>query len=303
MAAEGGIRLDRILAGRFKDITRQYFQKLIDEGGVQVKGLKVKAGMKLKPGDMITVIFPAPRELKLEPVDIPLKIVYEDKNLLVVDKAWGMVVHPGVGESHMKDSLVNAVLFHCKGSLSGIGGVMRPGIVHRLDKDTSGLLVVAKNDKTHQYLMTLFKERKVEKTYYALLAGHLIPERGTIDAPIRRDSGDRKKMSVSGDGKTAVTRYRVIKYFEGCTYVEIQLITGRTHQIRVHFKSIGFPVIGDPIYGRLQLNKLFEQEYGLTRLFLHAGRMSFVAPSKKEPMSFEAPLPVGLKKVLNLLSK
>ena len=302
-AFENGNRLDRVLAGRFKDHTRQYMQKLIDGGNIQVNGKKEKAGRKVKTGDKVNVVFPAPKKLELEAARIPLKIVYEDKNLLVVDKPSGMVVHPGVGESHIKDSLVNAILYHCKKTLSGIGGVLRPGIVHRLDKDTSGLLVVAKNNRTHQYMMNLFKGRKVAKTYYALLKGHLIPERGAIDAPIGRSRGDRKKMAVSDGGREAITKYSVLRYAGDCTYVEIQLITGRTHQIRVHFNSIGHPLVGDPIYGRPKLNKYFEQEYGLSRLFLHAGRISFVMPGKKEPKLFEAPLPAELKKVLNLLSK
>jgi 23S rRNA pseudouridine1911/1915/1917 synthase len=301
--AENGVRLDRIMAARFKDKTRQYIQKLIEDGFVLVDGKISKSGRKLKIGEKVNAVFPAPKELELVAAKIPLKIVYEDKNLLIVDKPAGMVVHPGAGQSHIKDSMVNAVLHYCKGSLSGIGGVLRPGIVHRLDKDTSGLLIVAKNDKTHQYLMNLFKERHVEKNYFALLCGHLSPEKGTIEAPIGRARGDRKKMAVSEHGKEAVTKYRVMKYFKGCTYVEIRLITGRTHQIRVHFNSIGFPVIGDTVYGNLKVNKNFEQEYGLSRLFLHAGRIGFVMPGKKELSFYEAPLPAALKKVLKLLSR
>ncbi len=297
------VRLDKILAGRFKDYTRHYLQKLIDEGEVTVNGKKAKASLKLRLADEVTVRFPAPKELKLKPAEIKLDIVYEDKNLMVINKPAGMVVHPGVGESHLEDSLVNAVLYHCKKSLSGIGGVMRPGIVHRLDKDTSGLLVVAKNDKTHQYLVNLFKERKVEKTYYALLTGRLVPEKGTIEAPIGRDVRDRKKMAVTSEekGRMAITKYKVIKYLGESTYVEIKLVTGRTHQIRVHFASIGHPLAGDPIYGRLKLNKYFEQEYGLSRLFLHAGRLEFVLPGKKKPTGFETGLPASLQKVLACL--
>lgn len=303
MAFENDNRIDKVLAGRFKDRTRQYLQKLIAGGNVLVNGNRVKSGKKVKTADNVVIVFPAPTKLKLSAARIRLKIVYEDKNLLVINKPSGMVVHPGVGESHSKDSLVNALLNHCKGALSGIGGVMRPGIVHRLDKDTSGLLIVAKNDPTHQYLMNLFKARKVGKTYFALVAGHLTPEKGAIEAPIGRAKGDRKKMVVSHSGKEAFTKYKVLKYFDDCTYVEIKLITGRTHQIRVHFDSIGFPLLGDCVYGRQKLNKYFEQEYGLSRLFLHAGRIEFVIPSKRKSSIFEASLPSELKKVIDLLSK
>lgn len=304
-AGEGdvAVRLDKILVSHFADRTRQYLQKIIEEGCVEVNGKKAKASAKLKLSDKVEVHFPAPKELKLKAVKIPIEIVYEDEDLLVVNKPSGMAVHPGAGESHLEDSLVSALLYYCRGKLSGISGVMRPGIVHRLDKDTSGLLVVAKNDKAHQALSAQFRDREVEKTYYALVAGRLVPERGTIDAPIGRDPRDRKKMAVVSDakGRQAVTKYRVLKYLGDFTYVEISLITGRTHQIRVHFASIGHPLAGDPLYGRSRINKFFEEEYGLKRVFLHAGRLSLVLPSAKTAQKkeeFRAPLPADLQKVL-----
>jgi len=308
-ADDDGIRLDKFLVASMPDHTRQNFQKLIESGMVLINGKQAKSSQKIKNGDKIDVQFPAPRALNLKPLKMKLDIVYEDSDVIVINKPAGLVVHPGTGQSHMDDSLVNAILYHCKGSLSGIGGVMRPGIVHRLDKDTSGLLIVAKNDKAHRLLSEQFKEHKAEKTYYALLAGHLMPEKGTIEAPIGRDRRDRKKMAVvfQENGRMAVTKYRVMKYLGDYTFVEVQLITGRTHQIRVHFASIGFPLVGDPIYGRSKVNKYFEQEYGFGRLFLHAGALALTIPSgfqkNGDKKSFSAPLPKDLQQLLKALSE
>jgi 23S rRNA pseudouridine1911/1915/1917 synthase len=298
-----GQRVDKMLASRFPEYSRQYFRRLIDRGFVKLDGKPIKASEKLKSGRKIRVVFPAPVELDLKPLNIALDVVYEDKNILVINKPAGMVVHPGAGESHLSDSLVNAVLAHAKDSLSGIGGVMRPGIVHRLDKDTSGLLVIAKNDKAHNDLAVQFKEHDVEKTYYALVSGHLVPEKGSIEAPIGRDPRDRKRMAVVSEekGKMAITRYKVLKYLNGSSYLEINLITGRTHQIRVHFASIGHPLVGDPIYGRDGVNKKFVQEYGFHRLFLHAGVLKLRLPDKKS-CTFKADLPEELKQLLKDMS-
>jgi|WetSurMetagenome_2_1015567.scaffolds.fasta_scaffold201131_2 23S rRNA pseudouridine1911/1915/1917 synthase len=302
---EAGERLDRVLVGRLADFTRQYIQKLIDEGAVKVNGKKAKPGLKVKERDVIYILIPSPKPLLLEPNRVELDIIHEDKDLIVINKPAGMVVHPGHGESHIKDSLVNALLAHCGDSLSGIGGVLRPGIVHRLDKDTSGLIVVAKNDKTHQYLAGLFKDRKINKTYYALVAGNIVPAEGTIDSPIGRSGRDRKKMAVTNEekGRKAITKYKVISSFHDCTLVEVALLTGRTHQIRVHFSAIGHPLIGDTVYGKPFLNKKFELEYGLKRLFLHAGALEFVPPAKKKPVIFNAPLPSVLARIIKLLKQ
>ena len=305
-AADEGHRLDKFLVEKFPGRTRQYIQKIIDEGCVSVNSKPAKAGIKLRGNEIIYLNFPEPKELKLKAMNIPLDIVFENSEIIIINKPAGMVVHPGSGESHIEDSLVNAILYHAKGQLSGISGVMRPGIVHRLDKDTSGLMVVAKSDKAHQDLAKQFKERSVEKTYFALACGRLEPMKGVIDAPIGRNRRDRKKMSVTGlnDGRAAVTRYNVLKYFGDYTYVEVQLITGRTHQIRVHFASIGYPLVGDPIYGKIKVNKFFVQEYGLKRLFLHAGKLVIDVPGLKgtsKRKAFEAPLPVDLCDTLEKL--
>jgi 23S rRNA pseudouridine1911/1915/1917 synthase len=302
---EADVRIDKLLASKLKGMTRQYLQKLIDEGEVRVGGKTVKASLKVKEGEKIEVSVPAPKSLNLKPLKFDLDVVYEDRNLIVINKPAGMVVHPGQGDTHTEDSLVNALLAHCKGSLSGIGGVMRPGIVHRLDKDTSGLIVVAKNDKTHQYLAGLFKERKIKKTYYALVAGHLNPMLGTIDSPIGRSHGDRKRMAVTSadEGKAAVTKYKVLEYLDECTLLEVDLLTGRTHQIRVHLSAIGHPLVGDTVYGRLQVNKKFEQEYGLERLFLHAGVLELSLSPKSKTRLFRAPLPPALEKPLKMIRR
>lgn len=296
---DAGMRVDKFLSLSLFDHTRQYFQKLIESGMVSVNGKVAKSSLKLKDGDKVEVSFPAPRALDLKPLDMDLDIVYEDSNVIVINKPAGLVVHPGAGDSHIDDSLVNAILYHCKDSLSGIGGVMRPGIVHRLDKDTSGLIIVAKNDKTHAFLSAQFKEHTAEKTYFALLVGHLAHQKGSIEAPIGRDARDRKKMSVVSpeNGRMAITKYKVLKYLGDYTLVEVKLITGRTHQIRVHFASIGYPLVGDPIYGRPGVNKYFEQEYGFSRLFLHAGALTLdVGKNKKK--SFSAPLPKDMNALL-----
>jgi len=302
--AEVGLRLDKVIKGKFAGYTRNYLQKLIDEGAVKLNGKSVKAGHKVKSGDVIDIIFPAAKPLGLKPRKMNLDVVYEDQDLIILNKREGVVVHPGQGGAHEHDSLVNGLLAFCGGSLSGIGGVMRPGIVHRLDKDTSGLIVVAKHDLSHQYLADLFKERKVNKTYYALVGGLLLPDQGVIDSPIGRSRCDRKKMAVTSldRGRSAVTQYKVLKHFKDCTYVMVRLVTGRTHQIRVHFAAIGHPLIGDKIYGKPALNKKFAHDYGQTRLFLHAGMLEFVLPGQKKTTVFKAPLPSQLERTLKLLN-
>ncbi len=296
-----GLRLDKVLTQLFPDHTRNYFQNLLEKGFVKLNGKTVKSSQKVQAGDKLDVRFPALQELTLEAKDIPLNIVYEDKNILVIDKPAGLVVHPGTHGSHSDDSLVNAILHHSKDSLGGIGGTLRPGIVHRLDKDTSGLLVVAKNDKAQQMLMDQFQKKEVVKIYYALVSGKLEPEKGTIEAPIGRSLQDRKKMAVM-QGKTskeAVTKYEVARYLEGYTYIKIYLLTGRTHQIRVHFAAIGFPLVGDATYGRAKVNHLFERQFGLKRQFLHAAYLSFTLPGTTKKGEFESSLPLDLQRVLD----
>lgn len=309
-----GLRLDKVLPQLFPEHTRNYFQNLLEGGAVMLNGKAARSSQKVKEGDRLEVRFPALKELSIEAKDIPLDIVYEDNNLLVINKPAGLVVHPGTHGSHSDDSLVNAILHHCKGTLGGIGGTLRPGIVHRLDKDTSGLLVVAKNDRAQQALMDQFQKKQVVKIYYALVSGHLEPGKGTIDAPIGRSMHDRKKMAViqGKSSKDAVTKYEVVRYLGDYTYVKVYLMTGRTHQIRVHFAAIGFPLVGDQTYGRAKLNHQFEVHYGLKRQFLHAAHLSFVLPSAVKVAAsseltkkgeFECPLPSDLQRVLDDLSR
>lgn len=301
------LRLDKFLVQRFSSYTRNYFQKLLREGCIVIKGQKVRAGLKIRLQDEIEVVFPEPKNLTLESKKIPLSIVFENKDIIVIHKPSGMVVHPGVGETHFDDSLVNAILYHCKESLSGIGGILRPGIVHRLDKNTSGLLVVAKNDQAHQYLSNQFQARTVEKMYYALLAGHLEPHKGSIDAPLGRDRRQRKKISVLLSGRAALTHYEVAAYYkenqQDYTLVKIRLHTGRTHQIRVHFAAIGYPLVGDDLYGNAKINKYFQQHFQLERQFLHAFRLAFALPESGEKVVFEANLSEDLQKTLQKLKK
>lgn len=302
---ESGNRLDKFLITRDLGRSRQYFQNLIADGNIKINGKIAKSSSRVREDDLIEIVYPQAKNLDLKVVKMDLNIVYEDEDILVIDKPSGLVVHPGAGNSHIEDSLVNGLLYHCKGNLSDINGVLRPGIVHRLDKDTSGLLLVAKNDKAHRALSKQFQERKVDKYYYALLIGVLEPKKGIIEAPIGRDSRERKKMNVVSErrGKMAISKYEVVNYFDGYTFVKIKLITGRTHQIRVHFSSIGFPILGDDLYGKHKDNKIIKEEIDLKRQFLHAGRIEFSLPGSTKRMEFESPLPEDLQKVLDYLDK
>lgn len=285
-----GERLDVFVARRIPELTRSRVRKLIDEAFVTIDGrLPAKAGVKLERGQRVQVTIPPPQPTALEPEAIPLRIVYEDDDLLVVDKPAGMTVHPAPG--HASGTLVHAVLARCPG-LSGIGGEGRPGIVHRLDKDTSGLIIVAKNDKAHLSLARQLKERRVEKTYIALVEGRLKQREGVIDAPIGRHPRDRKKMAVVERGREARTRYRVLREVDGRSLVEARPETGRTHQIRVHFASIRHPVVGDTVYGRAA------PAPSLRRQFLHAQRLAFRHPRTGERLELEAPLPEDLAQAL-----
>jgi 23S rRNA pseudouridine1911/1915/1917 synthase len=301
------LRLDRVLVKRFPKFTRQYLQKLLKEEQILINNKKAKPRTLLKLGEKVELTVPEAKALDLKEKDIPLDIIFENKDLLVINKQPGLVVHPGVGDTHAEDSLVNAVLYHCKGNLSGIGGVQRPGIVHRLDKDTSGAILVAKNDQAHSDLALQLKNHEIKKTYVALLVGHLEPKKGSIEAPIGRSSANRKKMAVVplSHGKKALTNYEVLSYYKTpfsvaphYTLVKVGLITGRTHQIRVHFTSIGFPLVGDVLYGREKVNVLFKEKFQLERQFLHAQEIDFTLPGQQKRVAFEATLSNDLMNVL-----
>jgi 23S rRNA pseudouridine1911/1915/1917 synthase len=275
---------------------------LIEEGHVRVDGSQVKATHHPHAGEQIVIHWPEARPAEAQPEDIPLDILFEDNSLLVVNKPPGMVVHPSAGnEEH---TLVNALLFHCQGSLSGIGGVARPGIVHRLDKETSGCLVVAKNDETHIALSAQFAERRVKKIYAAIVCGELARESGEIHAAIARHPSHRKRMAATddNDGRAAHTSYRLIERLNAATLVDAQIHTGRTHQIRVHFQFIGHPVVGDDTYGARPNARLKELvNYAAPRVMLHARDLSFEHPATQKTMSFAAPVPSDFKAALKFL--
>lgn len=289
-------RLDLYLSRLIGATSRTYLQKLIKEGRVTVNGKIVTIKKeKLKMGDMITVEFPPAEPLNLIPENIPLDIVFEDEQLLVVNKASGMVVHPAPGSS--TGTLVHALLHHCQGNLSGINGVARPGIVHRLDKDTSGLMMVAKTDLAHQALAEELKNQKSIRRYMALVLGAMAQDEGRIEAPIGRDPRNRLRMAVVIDGKPSVTHYTVLKRFNHYTLVECRLETGRTHQIRVHMKSIGHPIAGDPLYGtKTPLFKLDGQ-------YLHAKTLGLTHPVTHQLMTFDSELPERFKAALELIER
>jgi 23S rRNA pseudouridine1911/1915/1917 synthase len=289
-----GQRLDVFLAHVFPDLTRSRIQNLIKQNFVRSKEKPLKPNHRVKEGEEFIVTIPDPVEISLDPENIDVEIIYEDEDLVVINKPQGMVVHPAVG--NLSGTLVNALLYHCD-HLSGINGKVRPGIVHRLDKDTSGLLVVAKNDMSHQHLAKQIKGKTVTRIYWALVDGKLKEEARTIHAPIGRHPIERKKMTVVPGGRQAVTHIRVLESFEDATLVEAKLETGRTHQIRVHLAHIGFPIMGDPRYGRKK------QKLHLSGQALHAKYLAFVHPTKGNLMEFEAPLPRYFEDILGKLRK
>lgn len=292
-AAAAGSRLDAFLAGQMEK-TRSSVQKLIEEGNVRVNGSPAGKNTRLREGDRVEAVEPPPEVLDVTPQNIPLDIVYEDGDLLVVNKPKGMVVHPAPGNPD--GTLVNALLYHCGGSLSGINGVIRPGIVHRIDKDTSGLLIVAKNDRAHQSLAEQIAVHSFTRIYNAVVYGNLKTEEGTISAPLGRHPADRKRMAVlSSGGREAVTHYRVLERFSGFTLVECRLETGRTHQIRVHMAHIGHPVAGDPVYGP---KKCITELHGQC---LHARVIGFVHPTTGEYLEFDSGLPPYFQQFLSKL--
>lgn len=299
---EEGVRLDSFLAAH-SNLSRSAAARLIEEGAVLVDGKPAEKKIRTVPGACISVRRPAPVADDALPEDIPLDIVYEDDDILVVNKPSGMVVHPAAGNAG--GTLVNALLFHCGGSLSGIGGVVRPGIVHRIDKDTSGLLVVAKNDAAHAGLAEQIKVHAVRRVYHAILVGNLREETGTVDAPIGRHPVDRKKMAVIRDGshmaREAVTHYRVLEHLSGFCHVECRLETGRTHQIRVHMASLGHPILGDPVYGGDKTAFEARHKGLLHGQALHAAELNFVHPRTGEEMHFSCPLPEEMERALVLL--
>ena len=293
--AMAGERLDRIIAEKADEFTRSYAQKLIKEGRVKVDGYIVEdKNFKVQPEQAIEIELPEPEALDLQPEDIPLDLVYEDDDLLVVSKAKGMVVHPAPG--NYRGTLVNALLHHCGQSLSSINGTIRPGIVHRIDKDTSGLLIVAKNDFAHKSLAEQIKEHSFSREYEAVVYGSLKNDSGTIDAPIGRHKHDRKKMAVTQENsRNAVTHYEVLARYRGFTHIRLKLETGRTHQIRVHMAYIGHPVAGDPVYGPARVIKELHGQC------LHARHIGFVHPRTAQYMSFESELPGYFKDFLRIL--
>jgi 23S rRNA pseudouridine1911/1915/1917 synthase len=297
-----GGRLDSFLRTKFPAASRSALQRLIEQGHIRVNGRTAKSTHSPRAGDQIEIHWPEARPANAQPEYIPLDILFEDKSLLVLNKPAGLVVHPAAG--HQEHTLVNALLHHCKGSLSGIGGVARPGIVHRLDKETSGCLVVAKNDETHLALSKQFTERHVEKIYSAIVCGQPARDSGEILAAITRHTMHRKRMTVCDDhsGRAAHTKWRVLEKLNGAAFVEAQIFTGRTHQIRVHFQFLGHPLVGDTIYGAKQNKKLTEAiGFEAPRVMLHARKLSFLHPRTKKEMSFEAPLPKDFREALKFL--
>ncbi len=284
-------RIDKYLAKKVH-LSRSQIQDLIDKGYIKVNGVTVKSSYKVKPGDIINVIIPPPEDTDIIPKDIPIQIIYEDNDLLVVNKPRGMVVHPAHG--HYQDTLVNALLYKVK-DLSGIGGELRPGIVHRLDKDTTGLLVVAKNDFSHQKLSEQLKNRTLKRVYWALCEGEIPWDEKRVELPMARHPVYRKKMAIVYGGKISITNFKVLERFKGYTLVSASLETGRTHQVRLHLFHLGFPIVGDEIYGRI------DKRFGIKGQLLHAKEISFIHPRTSERMSFSTPLPSDFERVLSLL--
>lgn len=291
-----GKRIDKYLSDVLPDYTRSYIQKLTKDQQLTVNKKQIKSNYKLSDQDVICLKIPAPKELDIEAENIPLAILYEDQDVLLVNKPQGMVVHPAPG--HYTGTLVNAIMYHCKDELSGINGVMRPGIVHRIDKDTSGVLIVCKNDHAHASIAEQLKDHSITRRYNAIVYNNVKQDEGTINAPIGRHPTNRKHMAINAKtGKEAVTHYSVLDRMNQYTYVELQLETGRTHQIRVHMASIHHPLLGDPVYG--PKNNRFK----LKGQVLHARVLGFIHPTTKEYMEFEAPLPNYFKSMLDKLKK
>ena len=288
-------RLDAFLASSLDSLTRSQATRLIESGEVAVNGRAVGKSYKLAGGEDIAVTLPEPEPVEAVPQDIPLDVVYEDADVIVVNKPSGMVVHPAPG--HPDGTLVNALLYHCAGTLSGIGGALRPGIVHRIDRDTSGLIIAAKNDAAHQYLSAQLADHTLARTYECIVVGALREDRGTVDAPIARHPTDRKRMAVVAGGREAVTHWEVIARYPGYTHVRCRLETGRTHQIRVHMAYIGHPILGDTVYGAKK------EVPGLTGQCLHAVGLRFLHPRTHEVVELFCPLPEEFTRMLQKIRK
>ena len=288
------MRIDRFISERMADTSRSYIQKLIKDELVTVDSKVVKSNYKVKEGEWVEIVLPEPVSLDIEAENIPLDILYEDSDVLLVNKPKDMVVHPSAG--HVTGTLVNALLYHCKDSLSSINGVMRPGIVHRIDKDTTGILIICKNDKAHNCIAEQLKVHSITRRYHALFWNNVTDDTGTVDAPIGRHPVDRKKMAINHkNGKHAVTHYKVLERFGQYTYIQCELETGRTHQIRVHMASIGHPLVGDPVYGPAK------QPFKTVGQMLHAKVFGFIHPSTNEYMEFETDLPEYFQLILEKL--
>ena len=295
-ADQAGERLDAFLARSLPDLTRSAAQRLLEEGAVTLGGKPTKKNTKTAPGDVVEVTLPEPQPVEVVPQNIPLDIVYEDADVIVVNKPVGLVVHPAPG--HPDGTLVNALLYHCGTSLSGINGELRPGIVHRIDRDTSGLIIAAKNDRAHLALSAQLQDHTLARVYEAVVVGNLREDSGTVNAPIGRHPVDRKKMAIEPrNGRAAVTHWRVLARYPGYTHVECRLETGRTHQIRVHMASIGHPLLGDTVYGSKK------PWPGLAGQCLHARKLRFIHPSTGQPVEVECPLPDWFEKVLKQLDR
>lgn len=288
-----GIRIDKFLATNMPEKSRSYYQKLIDNGFVLVNGKTVKSKYQTKLGDEIIVSVEPVKEIDIVPENIPIEILYEDNDVIVVNKPKGMVVHPAPG--HYSGTLVNALMYHCKDSLSGINGEIRPGIVHRIDMNTTGSLLVCKNDKAHNDIAAQIKVHSVNRIYKGIVVGNFKEEEGTINARIGRNPKDRKKMAVVSDGREAVTHFKVLEQYKGFSYVQFKLETGRTHQIRVHMAHIGHPLLGDDVYGKPVKN--------LQGQTLHAQTLGFIQPTSGEYVEVNAPLPKYFEELLEKYSK